>query len=78
MIVLTKANNSSCHVLEDSYFFETHFDIFLPSTSRSFFKKIFIAQKVYTVCKRMNYKIVPLTSLKKYLHYGTSGTEEYV
>ena len=37
--------------------------------------KIFVAQRVYTVCTRTNYKIVPITSLNKYLHYGTSGTE---
>jgi len=42
------------------------------------FLKIFIAQSVYTVCTRINYKIVPVTNLYKYLHYGTSGTEQYV
>jgi hypothetical protein len=42
------------------------------------FLKRFIAQTVDTACTRTNYKIVPLTSLNKYLHYGTSeGTEEY-
>jgi len=45
---------------------------------RPFFFKIFIAKGVYTVCTRMNYKIAPLTNLKKYLHYGITGTEEYV
>jgi len=39
-----------------------------------FFFKIFIAQTVYRVCKRINYRIVPVTNLDKYLHYGTSGT----
>jgi len=39
-----------------------------------FFKR-FIARTVYTVCKRANYKIVPVTNLNKYLHYSTSGTE---
>ena len=34
-----------------------------------------IAQTVYTVCTRINYKIVPVTNLNKYLHYGTSGAE---
>jgi hypothetical protein len=29
----------------------------------------------YVHCTRINYKIVPVTSLNKYLHYGTSGTE---
>jgi len=29
------------------------------------------AQTVYTVCTRKNYKIVPVTNLNKYLHYGT-------
>ena len=46
--------------------------------SYTIFLKRFIAQGVYTVCTRINYKIVPLISLNKYLHYGTSGTEEYV
>ena len=37
--------------------------------------KRFITHRVYTVCTRINYKIVPVTSLNKYLHYSTSGTE---
>ena len=37
-------------------------------------KKRFIAQKVYTVCKRTSNKAVPLTNLNKYLHYDTSKT----
>ena len=40
-----------------------------------FFLKRFIAQKVHTVCSRINYKIVPVTNLKKCLHYSKSGTE---
>ena len=40
-----------------------------------FLLKMFIAKTVYTVCIRINYKIVPLTNLNKYLHNGTSGTE---
>ena len=40
--------------------------------------KIFIAQAVYTECKRINYKTVPVTNFIKYLHYGTSETEYYV
>ena len=39
------------------------------------FLKRFIAQRLYIMCARINYKIVPVTNLKKYLHYGTSGTE---
>jgi hypothetical protein len=35
--------------------------------------KIFIAQRVYKECTRINYKIVPVTELNKYLHYGTSN-----
>jgi len=35
----------------------------------------YIAQTVYTVCTRINYKIVPVTSVNKYLHHGTGGTE---
>ena len=41
----------------------------------SFFRKSFIAQTVHTVCTRIDYRIVPVTILNKYLHYGTSGTE---
>jgi hypothetical protein len=41
----------------------------------SFFLKRFIVQTVCTVCTRINYKIVPVTNLNKYLQYGTSGTE---
>jgi hypothetical protein len=42
-----------------------------------YFKR-FIAQRIYsyTVCTRVNYKIVFVTNL--YLQYGTSGTEKYV
>ena len=36
-----------------------------------FFFKRFISQTVYTVCTKINYKIVPVTNLNKYLHYGT-------
>jgi hypothetical protein len=39
------------------------------------FLKRFIAQRVYTVCIRINYNIVPVTNFNKYLHNGTSGTE---
>ena len=42
------------------------------------FIKRFIAQTVYTVCTRINYEIVPVTSLNKYWHYATGGTEKYV
>jgi hypothetical protein len=42
---------------------------------QGFFLNIFIVQTVYTMCTRINYKIVPVTSLNKYLHYSTSGTE---
>jgi len=34
-----------------------------------------IEKKVCTACSRTSYKIVPLTSLNKYLHYDTSETE---
>jgi len=30
------------------------------------------------MCTEINYKSVPLTNLNKYLHYGTSGTEDYI
>jgi hypothetical protein len=46
-----------------------------PGRPSFFFLKRFIAQTVYRVCTRINYKIVPVTNLNKYLHYGTSGTE---
>ena len=29
----------------------------------------------FSVFTMINYEIVPVTSLNKYLHYGTSGTE---
>ena len=51
---------------------------FILYATHQHFLTEFIAQKIYTVCTRENYKIVPLTNLKRYLHYGTSGTEEYV
>jgi hypothetical protein len=34
-----------------------------------------IAQKVYTACTKTNYKIVPLTSLNKYVHYDSREME---
>jgi len=40
-----------------------------------FFLQRFIAQTVYTVCKRINYKIVPVNNLYKFSHCGLSGTE---
>jgi len=42
------------------------------------FLKRFIAQKVRTVYSRTSYRIVPLTSLNKYLHNDTSETEENI
>ena len=48
---------------------------FLTVFKRLGFLKRFIAQTAYRVCKRINYKIVPVTNLNKYLHYGTSVTE---
>ena len=38
----------------------------------------FIAPSVYTRCTKINYKIVPEINFNKFLHYGTSGNEEYV
>ena len=43
----------------------------LKSKFKGVFFKRFISQTVYTVCTRINYKIVPVTNLNKYLHYGT-------
>jgi len=40
-----------------------------------FLKGIYCTESIYTVCTMINYKIVPVTNLNKYLHYGTSGTE---
>jgi len=37
--------------------------------------KIYWTDSIYTVCTSINYKIVPVTNLNKYWHYGTSGTE---
>jgi len=39
-----------------------------------FLKKI-IVQKVHRLGTRINYKIVPVSNLNKFLHYVTSGTE---
>jgi len=39
-----------------------------PAFSLYIYIKIFIAHIVYTVCTRINYKIVPVTNLNKYLH----------
>jgi len=38
----------------------------------SFFVKKVYCTRVYTVCTRINYRIVPVTSLNKYLEHGTS------
>jgi len=35
------------------------------------FVKGFISQTVYTACTKINYRVVPVTSLTKYLYYGT-------
>jgi hypothetical protein len=45
------------------------------AASTSDYLKRFIALTVYTVRTRINYKIVPVTKLNKYLQYGTNGTE---
>jgi hypothetical protein len=42
------------------------------------FLKRFTARTVYTECTRINYRIVPVNILKKYLHYNVRGTEEHV
>jgi len=34
------------------------------------FLKRYIAQRVHTVCTRINYKFVPVTNWNKYLNYG--------
>jgi len=36
---------------------------------------MFIAQKVCTSCSRTSYKIIPITTLNKYLHDDISETE---
>jgi len=43
--------------------------------SPAHFLKRFIAQTVYTVSTRINYKIVPVNILNNYLQYGKSGTK---
>jgi len=48
------------------------------NVTKQLFLKRFIAQTVHKVCTRINYKIVPVTNLNNYLHYGKSGTEYYV
>jgi hypothetical protein len=49
--------------------------LMLNNYLKYFFLKRFITQTVYTGCTRINYKIISLMILNKYLHYGTSGTE---
>ena len=44
-----------------------------PARRQSLYRLSYPAH--YTVCTRINYKIVPVTNLNKYLHYGTSETE---
>jgi hypothetical protein len=39
------------------------------------FLKRFIAQTVYTMRTKINYKIATVTNLNKYLHYGTVQVE---
>jgi len=50
-------------------------DAILEWSDDFFFKERFITQTVYTGCTRINNKIVSVTNLNKYLHYGTSGNE---
>ena len=53
----------NCELLmKDLFFFERE-------------RERFITLRVYTVCTRTNYKIVHVTNLNKYLHYGTNRTE---
>jgi len=40
--------------------------------TKTFLLERFIAQTVYTVFTRINYKIVPVTNLNEYLHCSTS------
>jgi hypothetical protein len=44
----------------------------------NFFYKRDLLHREYTLCTRINYKIVSFTNMNKYLCYDTSGTEEYV
>ena len=49
----------------------TKFDVSYTAKYKVYIYKRFISQTVYTLCTRINYKIVPVTNLNKYLHYGT-------
>ena len=62
--------NEKFHTLKYSAFFKLRNFLVMI-----FFLKRINTQTVHTVCTRINYVIVPVTSLNKYLHYGTSGTE---
>jgi hypothetical protein len=56
----------------------THFDRILQplwAMVGLFVSKRFSAQRECTACTRTNYRIVPLTNLRKYLHLDTSETE---
>ena len=51
-----------------------NFCLYVYSLTILFFKR-FVARRVYAVCTSINYKIVPVTNLNKYLHYVTRGTK---
>jgi hypothetical protein len=51
-----------------------------PGTVRLVAQRLthYATQAPYTVCTKVNYRIVPVTNINKYLRYGISGTEKYV
>jgi hypothetical protein len=47
----------------------------LPFDTAFLMRFIAHRQYIHTGCTKINYRIVPVTNLNKYLQYGTSGTE---
>jgi len=62
---------SAFHKLNNT---STDSEAYLIQFENQFFKAIYCTGSIYTVCTRINYKIVPVINL----NCGTSGTEEYV
>jgi len=72
LLEMTSFNSQTCLTLGKEFikYFSKHF-----RQIASIFLVTFITQPVYTRCTRINYKIVPVTNLNKYLNYGTNGSE---
>jgi len=47
---------------------------FLPGRAKDLSAPQYYTDSIYTVCTRINYKIVLVARMNKYLQYGTSST----